>query len=185
MVLAEKPILRGESVITYKVNNIEYPQIHDTLFYVDKNNPQGPTPQDPQNDPQFKNWEESLMEWLKLNLPDFSRYNQTPPGLSSTTNSTSTQNSNLEITDLSPKSGDFINGVIDVKATIKSNNNLDKIELYFNDQLVDRKSPNSLGIYEYQYQITNQRIELQNTLKIKISDVSGNSTEKEVIVFSQ
>ena len=183
LVLAEKPILRGESVITYKVNNIEYPQIHDILFYADKDNPQGPTPQNPQNDSQFKNWEEGLMEWLKQNLPDFSRYNQTPPGLSSTPDNT--QSSNLEITELSPKSGDFIKDTIDVKAAIKSDNNLDKIELYLNDQPVDRKSPNSLGVYEYQYQITNQKIELQNTLRIRISDVSGNSTEKEVIIFSQ
>lgn len=183
LVLAEKPILRGESTITYKVDNIEYPQIHDILFYVDKDNPQGPTPQDPQNDPQSKNWEEALMEWLKQNLPDFSRYNQTPPGLSSTPDNT--QGSGLEIANLYPKSGDYINGAIDVRATIKSDNNLDKIELYLNDQLVDRKSPNSMGIYEYQYQIISQTIQLQNTLRIRVSDISGNSAEKEVIIFSQ
>jgi 1A family penicillin-binding protein len=183
LVLAEKPILRGESTITYKVNNIEYPQIHDILFYIDKDNPQGPTPQEPQNDPQFKNWEEGLMEWLKKNVPDFSRYNQTPPGLSSAPDNS--PGSGLEISNLSPQSGDYVSNIIDVKAAIKSNNNLDKIELYLNDQLVDRKSPNSMGVYEYQYQITNQTIQLQNVLRIKISDTSGSSSEKEVIVFSR
>ena len=183
LVLAEKPMLRGESIIKYKINDIEYPQVHDILYYVDKDNPAGPNPQNPQNDPQFENWEEGLMEWLKINVPDFSRYNQTPPGLS--LGSSNEQNSGLEITELFPKSGDFAKDAINVKATIKSNNNLDKIEIYLNEQLIDRKNPNSLGVYEYQYQIINQKIELQNILKLKIGDVFGNSAEKESIIFSQ
>lgn len=182
-VSAEKPILRGEAVINYQINGIEYPQIHDILYYINKDNPQGPVPQNPQDDPQFQNWEEALMEWLKQNLPDFSRYNQMPPGL--TQNPDTGQNSKLEITAFSPNNGDFVTNVINVKATINSDVNLHKIELYFNNQLIDRKSPGSIGIYEYQYQISNQKIELQNSLKIKISDVSGSSAEKEAIVFSQ
>ena len=82
MALAEKPILRGEAIIKYEINNTEYPQIHNILYYVDKHNPAGPNPLNPQDDPQFENWEEGLMEWLKTNIPDFNRYNQTPPGLS-------------------------------------------------------------------------------------------------------
>ena len=183
IVLAEKPILRGEAVIKYKINDIEYPQIHDILYYVDKNNPAGPNPQNPQDDPQFENWEEGLMGWLKTNIPDFYRYNQIPPGLSPSADNE--QSSNLEITELLPRSGDFAKDTISVKAAIKSNNNLDKIELYLNEQLMDRKSPNSLGVYEYQYQIINPKIELQNILKLKISDVLGNRAEKEVIIFSQ
>jgi len=170
-VLAEKPILRGEAVIQYKVNGVEYPQIHDTLYYINE------------NDSQFKNWEEALMAWLKINLPDFSRYNQTPP--TPFFNPDNQNNSNLEILELSPKNGDYIKDNVPVRAVIKSGDNLDKIELYWNDQLIDRKTPNSLGIYEYQYQIINQKIEAQNSLKIKISDVSGNIIEKEIIIFSE
>ena len=123
------------------------------------------------------------MGWLKTNIPDFYRYNQIPPGLSPSADNE--QSSNLEITELLPRSGDFAKDTISVKAAIKSNNNLDKIELYLNEQLMDRKSPNSLGVYEYQYQIINPKIELQNILKLKISDVLGNRAEKEVIIFSQ
>lgn len=181
-ILVEKPILRGEAIIQYKVNNVEYPQIHDTLYYLDKDNPQGPNPQNPENDPQFNNWEEGLINWLKINLPDFSRYNQTP--LKSSFLTGQTPLASLEILEFSPNNGDYVNNTINVRAIVKSDNNLDKIELYWNNQLVDRKSPNSLGTYEYQYQLTNQKIELQNSLKIKISDVSGNIIEKEIIVFS-
>ena len=181
LVLAEKPILRGEAVIQYRVNNIEYPQIHDTLYYVDKDNPLGPNPQNPQDDSQFKNWEEGLMAWLKINIPDFYRYNQTPPESSFGPNNEN--NSNLEILEFSPQNGDFVKDAIDVRAIVKSSSNLDKIEIYLNDQLIDRKTPNSLGIYEYLYQINEQKMELQNLLKIKISDVLGNAAEREVVVF--
>jgi len=184
-VSAEKPILRGEPVIKYTVNGIEYPQIHDILYYVNKDNPQGPIPQNPQDDPQFQNWEEALMNWAQQNIPNFSSYNQTPPGTIINPDSSGSQNSNLEISNLSPKNGDFVKNPILISATIQSTSNLDKIELYLNGQLIDAKSPESLGIYQYQYWIINQPIELQNTVKLKITDSSGNSTEQEAIVFSQ
>ncbi|PIR44375.1 hypothetical protein COV23_00160 [Candidatus Wolfebacteria bacterium CG10_big_fil_rev_8_21_14_0_10_31_9] len=54
-----KPMLNGQ----YVFNN----QIHDILFYVDKNDPLGPIPQTPQNDPQFYNWETSTQVWIQQN----------------------------------------------------------------------------------------------------------------------
>lgn len=44
-------------------------QIHDILFYVDKNNPLGPVPQSPANDSQFNNWELPTQIWAQQNLP--------------------------------------------------------------------------------------------------------------------
>ena len=41
--------------------------IHDTLFWVDKNDPQGPGPKDPKKDPQFVRWEEAVQKWAKEN----------------------------------------------------------------------------------------------------------------------
>ena len=40
--------------------------VHSILYWVDKNNPLGDNrPQNPEADPQFKNWEYSIQEWLK------------------------------------------------------------------------------------------------------------------------
>ncbi|MEK7130562.1 MAG: PBP1A family penicillin-binding protein [Patescibacteria group bacterium] len=41
--------------------------IHDTLFWVDKNDPRGPEPKDPKKDPQFARWEEAVQIWAKEN----------------------------------------------------------------------------------------------------------------------
>jgi membrane peptidoglycan carboxypeptidase len=55
-----KPILAGNP----------YPDgtPHSILYYVDRNNPTGPQPADPTNDPQFKNWEAGLFQaWANQN----------------------------------------------------------------------------------------------------------------------
>ncbi len=41
--------------------------IHSILFWVDKNDPRGPNPINPDADPQFKNWEYSVQKWLREN----------------------------------------------------------------------------------------------------------------------
>ncbi len=55
-----KPMINGE----YVING----QVHDILYYVDKNDFLGPAPQNPQNDSQFNNWEASVQIWAKQNL---------------------------------------------------------------------------------------------------------------------
>lgn len=40
---------------------------HDILYYVDKDDPRGPAPTDPTQDPQFLNWEGAVQEWVRKN----------------------------------------------------------------------------------------------------------------------
>lgn len=51
----DKPMLSG----SYLINNA----VHSILYYVDANNPTEPAPINPENDPQFKNWEEPVRIW--------------------------------------------------------------------------------------------------------------------------
>jgi membrane peptidoglycan carboxypeptidase len=51
-----KPVMRGVW---------QSPQgVHDILYWVDKNNPLGPAPSNPSNDPQFNNWEYGVQLWV-------------------------------------------------------------------------------------------------------------------------
>lgn len=43
----------------------QYRQDHTILYYVDKNNPQGPAPTDPNNDPAFSVWEAAVKDWAE------------------------------------------------------------------------------------------------------------------------
>lgn len=42
-----------------------YKKVHTILYYVDRNNPQGPYPANPQKDPQFARWEAAVQAWAK------------------------------------------------------------------------------------------------------------------------
>lgn len=42
-------------------------EAHDILFYIDKNDPRGPAPEDPASDPQFTNWENAVAGWVEKN----------------------------------------------------------------------------------------------------------------------
>ncbi len=54
-----KPVLRGQ----WQVPGSDG-QIHEILYWVDKDNPNGPQPSNPANDPQFTRWDFSVQSWL-------------------------------------------------------------------------------------------------------------------------
>jgi 1A family penicillin-binding protein len=43
----------------------QFRQVHDILYYVNKDDPRGPVPSDPKNDPQFDLWENAVIAWAK------------------------------------------------------------------------------------------------------------------------
>ena len=85
-IIAEKPILNGQyqSSVKLKINKnngllatektpveqVEernFTEIHEILYWVNKNDPQGPMPDRPENDSQYENWENALQNWIGNN----------------------------------------------------------------------------------------------------------------------
>jgi hypothetical protein len=81
---ADKPILRGSTggTITLTVNKITgrlvssstpenlivertFIQPHNILHYVNKDDPRGPAPTNPTDDPQYQIWENAIQDWIK------------------------------------------------------------------------------------------------------------------------
>lgn len=69
-----KPIIRGEYIDTSALmESLQasgtldiahiYNNIHTILYFVDRKNPLGPDPINPNNDPQYSNWEYSVQAW--------------------------------------------------------------------------------------------------------------------------
>jgi membrane peptidoglycan carboxypeptidase len=44
---------------------------HDILYYVNKDNPRGDDPKDPEKDPQYDNWEKGVKKWFEKNKKDY------------------------------------------------------------------------------------------------------------------
>lgn len=87
---SEKPILKGEiDTITKRVvdiysgktipqscidtypekykKEVDFKETHSILYYVDKNDPEGPNPKNPASDPQFNQWEAPVRAWAERN----------------------------------------------------------------------------------------------------------------------
>ncbi len=67
----EKFIIDGASGMLATANTpietrkiVVVPDVHSILYWVNKNNPRGPQPQNPQSDPQFNLWETPVRAWV-------------------------------------------------------------------------------------------------------------------------
>lgn len=160
---ADKPVLRGE----YVINN----EVHNILYYVDKRNPQGPEPTTPQSDPQFDNWEGSVIKWLEENPDKISDINF--------------DSNSPKINIKTPVNGSFINDLLNIEAEIKSTSQIVKIEVYLNNILISQKSDSFDNIYTYKESFKVNQINLQNTLKIKVLDSFSHQSESEIIIYSK
>jgi 1A family penicillin-binding protein len=186
-VAAEKPILNGEYITRYQADGKEYPLIHNILFYVNKNNPAGAEPKNPETDPQFKNWEEAVLEWAKNNIPNFAAiYNQPLPENASLAGPTGLANpaGKIVIDWRSPANGNFIiNNQILLEIQFNSEITIAKIDVIFNNQLLNSYSANFGKSYLLRTLLFIPKAELQNLLKIAVWDSGGHKTEKEIILY--
>src|SRR3989344_785181 len=167
--------IKPESAVSEKkVLNGEYPEIHSILYYVDKNNPAGAEPRNPENDCQFTNWEEAIRDWVSKNagfVLNTSAVNvKIPP----------TINVNLK----NPLSGSFIiNNQIIIDAEINAPAKITQIEVLFNNAVLYSSVVSHESNYRYQTILRPVIVNLQNLLKITVWDSANNKTEKEIILY--
>jgi len=176
----DKPILKGQYIVNLKIGDVVYPQIHNILFWIDKNNPLGPSPLN-FNDSQAMNWEWPISQWISNNLANPRQYNANIPyQYASFPQETPSQN--IEINFLQPKNGDFINlGNINLSLEIKSSNQIKSLQIFFNNQLIKEENVNIEGTYQIQFLPTN--ILDQNQIEVVACDVLNFCQQKDIIVF--
>ncbi len=179
----KKPMLNGTLVGIYKVNEKYFPQIHNILWYVDKNNPLGKPPKNPENDPQFKNWEKPVKKWIKKLNINLKEYNQEIPyqaKLNPITVKKTTQKETLKI--LEPKNGDFISKVFYLKIELLKE--IENLKIFFNKNLL--KEIKNLKKGENKIKISPKEILPQNLLEIEFKEADKTTSTKEtLILFSE
>ncbi len=184
---SQKPMFNKEYIVNYTVGDQTYPQIHNLLYYIDKKDPRGPQPLQPENDSQFKNWEDPVLQWAQQNVPHFSQiYNRPIPfGAQNMTNPTSNDEVNAipVITQFKPRNGDFITTTVLVSADIVASSDIIQLQLLFNNELMDNRVGLLGKTMSYQFNLTPRVVLLQNLLKIRVTDSQNNETVKEVILY--
>ncbi len=160
--VTDKPVLNGE----YAVNG----EIHSILYYIDKKNPLGDAPASPQNDPQFRNWENGIISWMEKN-----------PSLMAGIPAPATSSQSASIDFISPKNGEFAISPLVVQVSIASQNDIIRIETYLNDRLTSQESISPSKNISYRTTITSP-LDPQNKLTIRVF-TSQDSTAKDIIIF--
>lgn len=150
-----------------------YKQIHSILFYVDKNDPLGPVPTHPENDPYFQNFEEPVLKWAT----DEGYNNELPP----------TEYDNIhkmedqpQITITSPFNNQMIsNNEISVSVEASAPRGIRKIE-YWLDNLLLATNYNQGNNYniELPMNIANGN----HQLKVSVADDLENTKSTEVTI---
>jgi 1A family penicillin-binding protein len=171
----DKPILRSD----YTAGN----QLHTILYYVNKNDPAGPPPANPEGDPQFDNWESAVQKWGRATIPNFdSLFNQAGSSVGGAFPSSGNIPSGTQINISSPQQGAFIQNPFSLNFDAQNDGGLQTIEIYWNENLVERiqVSGNS---YSYVKALTVPSVNSQNLLRIKVVAQNGSEKTAQVIVY--
>ena len=195
---ATKPVLRGANDgIKLQINSANgkiatsttppgliitktYLPPHDILFYVNKNDPRGPAPTNPSDDPQYQNWENSLQDWIKR---------QQSAGVGLTLEEPPTQYDdtpyNPELTPqvqiVSPTSNETINGrQLNIQVKASAPRGVKQVTYYVDEQLAGNSAQFP---FDFSFSIP-KLYSNQHTLKAVATDDQGNAGEEKIIFYT-
>ena len=160
-----------------------FKEIHCILYYVDKDNPQGDIPENPEQDPQFLNWEKPVLSWVQKNLcsePSCPNYNQ---GLPNKYDDIHTPENQPEIEITLPNKGEKINNSnLIIKVKTEASLNIKQVDFFFNNNLIgtDHKSPYELTFKPGEY-ISNSNE--KQFIKARVYDEALNRKEDEIYIY--
>ncbi len=105
-----------------------YSPVHDILYYVNKDDPRGPTPTDPSTDPQFSNWETAVQNYAAAhNIVG----GEEPPTAYDDVHTTANQPS-VQIT--SPANNTTISGFLTVSVNASAPRGINRVEYWLDDK---------------------------------------------------
>ncbi len=184
-----KPMLGGSTGEEYKIkidsisgklateftpiNLIEeriYKTTHNILHYVDKNDPLGPPPSNPESDPQYNNWEQGIIKWAEENEITI---NEQPP----------TEYDDIHLPEFqptinfsSPAPDQLVTNPIPVTITWNTVKQFKKIDIFIDDILMQtiENQPNS-GIYSTNITLDNTFVPGQHSIKAVVKDEFENT----------
>ncbi len=147
-----------------------YRKVHSILYYVDKNNPQGPIPSNPASDPQFEKWEGPVRAWAEGQ----GYKNEEPPTEYDDMHDVKNEPS-IEIT--SPLDKEVITESPDtISVTTSAPLGIKKVEFYLDSTLIgaDLTGPYQQSFNATQYENGN------HVITARVYDIVGNRKESKV-----
>jgi len=148
---------------------------HNILWYVDKNDPLGDYPKDPEDDPQFKNWERAVQKYAEKN-DDFS--DNIAPDEKCKSDDFSDIAPDVSIS--SPDNGSTItSSSFSISASGSSDFGIEKITLYVNGHEVASKNDSSINT---NYDVSSPGSDLE--IKATVNSKNGGSKSTSITVHT-
>jgi penicillin-binding protein 1C len=128
---------------------------HSILYWVDKNNPTGPSPTDPYSDPQFKNWEYGVQNWISSNGVSGGASRASMPNYYDNVHTGIKQ---IPISILGISDGDEINYDQIVKiSTIIDSQDIKNVKFF-----IDSREISNMTIMPYEYELDFNKLKLKD-----------------------
>ncbi len=167
--VTQKPVLAGDYLFEQ--------QIHNILYYVNKDDPAGPQPADPVRDPQFLNWEFGVLNWAKDNISVLASRIRSDPG-----NFSGASAPQIKI--LGPSQGEFVkSGRFWLVAEINAAAQIARISVDFNKKRVYNSEAAYPSNYLFSSEISPEEVLPQNLLEVEVQDQTGSTSRTGVIVY--
>lgn len=168
--------LANELTPESQIEERTYLEMHNILYYVNKDDPRGDYPKDPAADPMFVNWEGSVLTWASENANEI---NVDPP----TETCQLRSEDNMPIVKIiSPENDQMIKDrKVSVEVEVFANLDLDQVDFYFEDVLIGVKK---VSPYEIYYEIPYGVSDGQHDIIIRAYDTIGNLTEERVTIIT-
>lgn len=139
-----KPVLNG----SWQGNSADSPSVHSILHWVNKDDPTGPPPNNPNVDPQYKFWEYAVRKWSKNSDLNFGTSTQTQTNSNAFDRPSATSVRYMRIT--SPQNGARVRGgaLLTTALTYSPSTAITKVEYYLDGIFVGSatRAPFSISI---------------------------------------
>ena len=156
-----------------------YQEAHTILYYIDKDNPLGDYPENPDQDPQFQEWEKSVRLWAQ-NQPcnQSGCYNRNPPSGYDDVHIIKNKPI-IKIT--SPQNNSFVTqNILTINAEAEANLGIKQIDFFMNNIIIntDKTKPYSIT-FDISPYLLNQK---EQVIKVRVYDNVLNRQEDEIII---
>lgn len=169
--------LASELTPESQIEERTYIEIHDILYYVRKDDPRGNPPENPEDDPQFGNWEDAAQAWAKENMAD------KIASIAPTEICNARSKDNMpSVKILNPENDAIISqNKIKIEAEAFANLGIEQVEFYFDDELagIDKFPP-----FEAFYEISQDTKKDIHAITARIYDKIFNSAEDRISIVT-
>ncbi len=157
------------------VEKKKFSNIHSILYYVNKDDPRGDAPQNPEDDPQFKSWEKAVQKYVDKDK----KSKDAPP--EDSCNAKDFENIEPEINITSPSDGATITSPnISVSVEVSSPFDIKKVLLEINGSEVASET----GSFSYDYPVPPDKKTSAIDIKATANDENGNSASKKITIHT-